>query len=468
MKTLLTQIPSVDKISRLASIQKIIRHSPRRLVIVEIRSFLDELRQEISHGIRKDWDLSMESVEKNLILRLNRTLENSLRRGVNGVGIILHTNMGRAPFAHEAQQALVECCANYSTLEVDLNTGKRGHRDKHIEALLCEITGAEAATVVNNNAAATMLVLNEIACGKEVIVSRGELVEIGGSFRIPDVMEQSGATLREVGTTNRTHLKDYLNNIDEELTGALMHVHKSNYYISGFTKEVPLKEIAQAAHDHGLPFYDDLGSGALINLEQYGLSHEPTVQDSLKAGADVVSFSGDKLLGGPQAGIIVGKKEIIDSIRKNQLMRVLRCDKMRYAVLESTLKMFFDEEKLLTYHPVMKMLTEDPEEVRKRASVLRRRLKSAQKEKVVIRLLEDESQVGSGSLSWETIPTWCVAVTSPELSANELGEKLRQASTPVLTRVKSDAVLIDMRTVLHEEVGTVLKAFEHAFGGSSE
>jgi len=458
-------IPSVDKLIHSAVVQKIMQRSSKRIVLTEIRGFLDDLRATLSQSDSDDVP-NQQEIETALILRIEKKLENSLRCGINGVGIILHTNMGRAPFAHEAQQQLMDTVSNYCTLELDLDGGKRGHRDNHVEELICEITGAEAATVVNNNAAATMIVLNTLAKNHEVIVSRGELVEIGGAFRIPDIMEQSGAILREVGTTNRTHLKDYLGAIVPEQTAMLMHVHKSNYYISGFTKEVPLEEIAQAAHAKGLPFYDDLGSGALIDLSRYGLSHEPTVQESLKAGADVVSFSGDKLLGGPQAGIIVGKKEIIDRIRKSQLMRVMRCDKMRYAVLEATLKLFLDEENLPTRHPILKMLTEPADEVKTRATILKRRLKAGHGTALTVSVVQEQSQVGSGSLSWEMIPTWCTSIQSKTLTPNQLSSGLRKASPPVMTRIKNDAVLIDLRTVQHSEIGLILKAFEQTLGST--
>ncbi len=463
---LLKQLPSVDRISRTSLIREILSRYPRKLVLYEIRENLKKIREAIVNDGEYP-KLDLDTVTKYIVERSRPKLNNSLKRGINGAGVILHTGMGRAPFAKEAQQALLDSVMNYCTVQIDQDTGKRGHRDSHIENLIQQITGAEAATIVNNNAAATMLVLNTLAKDKEVVVSRGQLVEIGGAFRIPDVMKQSGAILHEVGTTNRTHLKDYSGAIrsedDDVKTGCLLHVHTSNYYIRGFTKTVPIKEMAELAHSKGLPMYDDLGSGALINLERYGLPHEPTIQESLEDGADVISFSGDKLVGGPQCGIIVGKKEYIEKIRKNQLSRSLRCDKMTYAVLEATLRLFLDEEKLLERHPVIKMLTESNEEVKKRGQSLQRRIKASIGNKVRMRLEEDVSEVGSGSLSWANIPTHILTFKSNKKSAEVIAEGMRKFNPPIYGRINNDCFIIDCRTILHEEIGFIIKAIENTF-----
>lgn len=472
-KEILKSLPSIDRISRTSAITQLCKRYPRTLVLDEIRQTLGEIRKNIVEGLPPT-SLEMEAIVNDIISKITPKLNNSLKRGINGVGVILHTGMGRAPLSAEAQQAVLDSIMNYSTLQISTETGKRGHRDLHIEKLLIKLTGAEAATVVNNNAAATMLVLNTLAEGKECIVSRGQLVEIGGAFRIPDVMERSRATLKEVGTTNRTHLRDYEKALifgDEAKeqkrneTGLLLHVHKSNYYISGFTSEPSIAEMASVAHKNDLPLYDDLGSGCLINLEKWNLPHEPTVQESIAAGADVVSFSGDKLLGGPQSGIIVGKKEIIEKIRKNQLSRTLRCDKMTYAALEATLRLFLDEETLPQKLPVLHMLTEDIEDVKKRAQSLQRRIRATLGPKVKLFLKESVSEVGSGSLSWATIPTVVLCIQSNILSAEKISAPLRQCSPPVFGRIFEDTFSLDCRTILHKEVGFILKALEKTFEG---
>lgn len=472
-KEILKSLPSIDRISRTSAISQLCKRYPRTLVLDEIRLTLGEIRKDIVDGVTPE-SLEMDPIVADIIKKITPKLNNSLKRGINGVGVILHTGMGRAPLSSEAQQAVLDSIMNYSTLQVDTNTGKRGHRDDHIESLLVKLTGAEAATVVNNNAAATMLVLNTLAEGKECIVSRGQLVEIGGAFRIPDVMERSRAFLKEVGTTNRTHLRDYekalifgdeARNQNRKETGLILHVHKSNYYISGFTSEPKISEMAKVAHDNGLPLYDDLGSGCLVNLEKWGLPHEPTVQESIAAGADIVSFSGDKLLGGPQSGIIVGKKELIEKVRKNQLSRTLRCDKMTYAALEATLRLFLDEKTLPDKLPVLHMLTEDIEEVKKRGQSLQRRIRATLGPNVKLTIKESVSEVGSGSLSWATIPTMVLSIESSVLSAEKIGSAMRQFNPPVFGRIFDEAYSLDCRTILHKEVGFILKALENTFKG---
>lgn len=461
-KELLKSLPKVDLIFNNPRIKPLTERYPKKMVMEEIRVYLKRIRVQILEDQQVP-SLEFETLLSGFIIQAENKLNNSMKRAVNGLGIILHTGLGRAPFAAEAQRALMDVVAHYCTIQIDQQTGKRGDRHAHVEHLLCQLTGAEAAMVVNNNAAATLLVLNTLAKGKEVITSRGELVEIGGSFRIPSVMEQSGAILREVGTTNRTHLKDYEQAMGDS-TGLLLQVHMSNYAIVGFTKIVPLAELAELAHSQGLPLFHDLGSGALVDFTRWGLPAEPTVQESIKAGADVVCFSGDKLIGGPQCGIIVGKKDVISRMKKNQLTRALRCDKMTYAVLEATLRLFMDERRLLSNHPVLRMLAESANDVKKRCMGIKRRLKTIVGEKVKLRLVEDISEVGSGSMSIEKLPSWSLSVKVPDLSLEDLAMKLRMCNPPVFGRIHEDRFLLNCRTIREDEVKFILKAFEEICG----
>ncbi|MBM4162651.1 MAG: L-seryl-tRNA(Sec) selenium transferase [Ignavibacteria bacterium] len=457
-KQLLQHLPKVDKLLEDPRVSALLQQHPRSLVLDEVRAYLDELRVAIVDARLAEVP-EQEAFVDGLVGRIDVALAPGLRRGINGVGIVLHTALGRAPFAESAQRALQEAAKNYCTLQVDLETGKRGDRYKNVERLLRRITGAEAAIVVNNNAAATLLILNTLAQGREVIVSRGELVEIGGSFRLPDVMKRSGAKLVEVGTTNRTHPKDYRNAITPE-TGAIMKVHQSNYRIVGFTSQVPIAELAQLAHQHSIPAVDDLGSGALVDLSRWGLPGEPMVQESIAAGADVVCFSGDKLLGGPQCGIILGRREIVERIKANQLTRALRCDKMTFAVLEATLKLFLDEKKLLAEHPVLRLLTMPEDEIRSRCVRLQERLSQVLAAAGSVTVVGDTSEVGSGSLAAVTLPTWVVAVTMKEKGPEHVARALRLARTPVFGRIKEQQFLLDCRTIRDDEIDLVVAGFE--------
>jgi len=463
-KELLKKLPKVDLLLKEPTIKPLLNRYPKKLIVQEIRAFLKDLRADIIGSKESAPVTDYDTILLKLAERAEYKLNNSLKRAVNGLGIILHTGLGRAPYAQDAQRALMDVVAHYCTIQIDPQTGKRGDRYAHVENLICTLSGAEAAMVVNNNAAATLLVLNSLAQGKEVIVSRGELVEIGGSFRIPDVMERSGAKLVEVGTTNRTHLFFYIAAITEN-TGLILQVHMSNYTIVGFTKIVSLEELAEIAHTRGLPFFHDLGSGAFVDFERWGLPHEPTVAESIKAGADVVCFSGDKLLGGPQCGIIIGKKEVVDKMKKNQLTRALRCDKMTYAVLEATLRLFMDERKLAHEHPVMRMLSEPLSSVKKRCMGLKRRIKTIVGDKVKLRVVEDVTEVGSGSMSSKDLPSWSLSVRSPDLSPDTLAKQLRMCNPPIFGRVHEDRYLINCRTIREDEVKFILKGFEKVFGG---
>lgn len=458
-KDLLRQIPSVDSLMKTEEAKNFVEKYGRDIVVETARRVIERLRSAIleEKGASVADRLAQESILNDMEIRLQEAFSPSLAKAVNASGVVLHTGLGRAALPWKAQAAIAEVIERYCTLAIDAETGRRGHRDVHLDGLLCEITGAEAATVVNNNAAATMLILNTLAEGKEVIVSRGQLVEIGGAFRMPDVMAASGAILREVGTTNRTHLRDYAAVIWEE-TGAIMRVHHSNYRIVGFAGEPGIEELAQLAKEHNVPLIDDLGSGALVDLSEYGLESEPMVQHSLKAGADVACFSGDKLIGGPQAGIIVGKADFIKKIRKNPLARAFRIGKMTIAGMEATLRLFRTPEKLKEKHPVYKMFALDVAEIESRAKKVLRKLKKLIPHGVEFSIVEGGSQVGSGSVPVQTIPTKLLMVKSEALSAESLARSLRHRQPPVFPRVQNDAVLLDFRTIQEREDKVVLDA----------
>jgi L-seryl-tRNA(Ser) seleniumtransferase len=345
---------------------------------------------------------------------------------------------------------------SYNNLEYDIEEGLRGSRYDHLEKLLAEITGAEAALVVNNNAAAVMLVLNTLCKGKEAIVSRGQLVEIGGSFRIPDVMELSGAKLKEVGTTNKTHLFDYENNINEN-TGALMKIHTSNYKIIGFTQEVSAENLQKLGAKFKIPVVEDLGSGALIDFSKYGFIYEPTVQESVKNNIDVITFSGDKMLGGPQAGFIIGKKEYIDKMKKNQLTRALRVGKMTIAAIEATLKLYLSENKAINEIPTLYMMLSSKEVHKSRAKILMDILNESCKS-LDFRIQEDFSKVGGGSLPTEKIETWVLQIRNQEISINKLEKRLRENSIPIIARISEDALIMDLRTIMDEDFDEIVSA----------
>ena len=365
-------IPKVDVILEFETIKSCIEEYGREIVIDAIRVEMDELRKFIGQTDSEEAaKKAIDNVVASIVKRVEKSLMPNMRKVINATGTILHTNLGRAPISEDHIKHIAEIATGYSNLEYNLEAGKRGERYSHFEELLCKITGAEAAMAVNNNAAAVMLILSSLGKGGEVVVSRGELVEIGGKFRIPDVMVQSGATLVEIGTTNKTHYSDYEDAINEN-TAALLKVHTSNYRIIGFTQSVSIEELAPLAHEHNIPVIEDLGSGVLIDLSKYGITYEPTVQDSIRAGADVVSFSGDKLLGGPQAGIIVGKKEYIAKMKKNPLTRALRIDKFTAATLEVVLQEYLSEERAVKHLPVLQMITKSYEEVDKEAKKLKR------------------------------------------------------------------------------------------------
>ena len=450
-KNLFRMIPKVDILLETNLIQKLISQYGYEMVLETIREELDHLRTSILKGIQEEEALNQ---IENLTYKIQDAVvernQLNMKKVLNGTGTILHTNLGRAPLSTTHISKIMEIASGYSNLEFDLEKGQRGERYSHFEKLLCEITGAEAAMAVNNNAAAVMLILNTMAKNGEAIVSRGELVEVGGKFRIPDVMEQSGAILREVGTTNKTHLSDYENAITEN-TKVLMKVHTSNYRIVGFTESVSIEELTSLKKQHDIPVIEDLGSGVLINLEKYGLLHEPTVQESIKNGADVVCFSGDKLLGGPQAGIIVGKKKYLEQMKKNQLTRALRIDKFTACALETVLKEYLSEEKAVKNIPVLEMITRPLEKIKQVAKTFSEKLRS-EDFPAEISVKKCMSQIGGGSLPMEKIESMAVVIRPLSITTELLAKRLRSLTVPVIGRVTEDQLVLDMRTFDEKDI----------------
>ncbi|MCI9339941.1 MAG: L-seryl-tRNA(Sec) selenium transferase [Dorea sp.] len=439
-------IPKVDVLLEDEAIQELIGRYSRDTVMEAIHMEMDKLRRFIGECEEEE---ACRAQIKRLAPNIERTVAAmhtpNMCMVINGTGTILHTNLGRAPIGQEHMKRLSAIATGYSNLEYNLEAGRRGERYSHFEKLLCKLTGAEAAMAVNNNAAAVMLILSSLAKGGEVVVSRGELVEIGGKFRIPDVMEQSGAVLVEVGTTNKTHYDDYENAVTEE-TKALLKVHTSNYRIVGFTQSVGIDELIPIAKEHNIPVIEDLGSGVLIDLSKYGITYEPTVQESIAKGADVVCFSGDKLLGGPQAGIIIGRKKYIDMMKKNQLTRALRIDKFTAAALEMVLQEYLSEETAVRNIPVLGMITRSLEDVEQDAKELCRLL-NEEGLPARIELEPCDSQIGGGSLPLERIPSMAAAIHPEKISVAELEERMRHLPVPVIPRTVNDTVLLDVRTI---------------------
>ena len=444
-------IPKVDVLLENPRIVKLIKKYHRDVIVDIIREEINKLRT----FIKENDDISLiEEKTNQLVENITKSTEKiysyNLRKVINGSGTILHTNLGRAIISKKHANYLSEVVTNYSNLEYNLEEGKRGERYSHFEKLICKITGAEAAMAVNNNAAAVMLVLSSMAKEKEVIVSRGELVEIGGKFRIPDVMKSSNAHLVEVGTTNKTHLEDYSDAITEN-TGALLKVHTSNFKILGFTESVSVEELSKLSKEKDIPIIEDIGSGVLIDLSKYGLKYEPTVQDSIKAGVDVVSFSGDKLLGGPQAGIIVGKKKYIDKMKKNPLTRAFRIDKFTATVLEMIFHEYLNEENAIKNIPVLSLITKDIKEIEESAKKLYEKLSNL-KDVVDIKVEDTLSQIGGGSLPTEKIKSKCISIVPKNISTASLEEQLRLNENPVVARISDNKLIIDMRCILEDEI----------------
>lgn len=452
-----SKIPKMDEILGRDKI-KILSDSVDIEAIKDLANdILNGFRNDIRNGITEDeLDRKIERLDDDIIESFSSLKEDRLRPLVNATGTVIHTNLGRSLISKDMVSSIENILLGYSNLEFDLEKGVRGLRYSHIESLITKVTGAEAAMVVNNNASAVLLVLSEFAKGKEAIISRGELIEIGGSFRIPDVMEASGCELREVGTTNKTHLFDYERAINEN-TGVILKVHTSNYRVVGFTEDVKAFELKKLANDNELPLIEDLGSGVLVNLEEYGLMHEPTVQESVESGIDIITFSGDKLLGGPQAGIIIGKKKYIDRLKRNQLTRALRVDKMTIKLLEEIFKVYLYEKDPVKKIPTLNMITKSKENILEDSKKVSKGLKKLGYEAEVV---EDYSEVGGGSLPTEKLPTYVVKVSDDELSEGEIDYRLRHLKYPIVGRIHKEYFIIDPRTFIDDDVKRVISAFK--------
>ncbi len=440
----LKSLPGVDHILTLAETDDRFARIPRSLVLESVRRAIDNTRTKIREG--SPVTINDEVIIKQAALLAAQKMKNRLTPLINATGVVLHTNLGRALLCRDALDNIMAVASAYSNLELNLVTGKRGIRYAAIEELICELTGAQAAMAVNNNAGAVLLALNTLAQGRQVIVSRGELVEIGGSFRVPDVMIKSGCILKEVGTTNRTHPHDYTNAITED-TGLLLKVHTSNYKIEGFTTAVSLKELVDIGKAHGIPVMEDLGSGTLIDLSAFGLPSEPPVFEQVASGADVVTFSGDKLLGGPQAGILVGAKQCMDQIKANPLTRALRIDKMTLAGLEATLKLYRDTLVAVEEIPTLRMLTLPYEQICRDAEALFSLVTDAVGNQAELALADMTSRPGGGSYPGLTLPTRCLTIRPKTMSVTALDRKLRAFDPPVMGRIENDRFIIDPRTL---------------------
>ncbi len=455
----LKQIPAVDAVVKHLEDKAEIKDLPRPLLVEGVRGAVAEMRCTIlkfGDGEAEATDTSLEAVAWAALGLIKSQTSRSLKRVVNATGTILHTNLGRSILAKEALDAVVDVAGNYSNLEYNLKRGERGERYDHVEEMLCRLTGAEKALVVNNNAAAVLLALSTLAKGRDTVVSRGELVEIGGSFRIPAVMELSGTRLVEVGTTNKSHLSDYRDALTED-TALLLKVHPSNYRVVGFTEEVPLKDLVLLGQEHDLPVLEDLGSGVLADLA--GFQEEPVVGSRISDGAAVVTFSGDKLLGGPQAGIIVGQEKYITAMKKNQLTRALRIDKLTLAALEATLLLYV--KNTLSRVPTWRMLTVPLTDLKSRAHRLAGDVQACLKGRAAVEVNKDTSAVGGGALPLAKLPTYVVAVKLQQDSISQLAEALRRAEPPLIARVQQDRLLLDVRTLLDDDlclIPTIIKA----------
>jgi L-seryl-tRNA(Ser) seleniumtransferase len=457
---ILSSIPPIHEILNQSKIQSLIKKYSREFIHLLV---YEEIEKRKEFLLKKN---SAASREKNtreivagVIQKTDDLMQPSLRRVINGTGIILHTGLGRAPLCREAQDNLQKIAEGYCSLEIDLESGERGDRTKHVEELLCRLSGAEAACVVNNNAAAVLLTLNTLAFEKEVIISRGQLIEIGGSFRMPDVMQKSGAKMKEVGTTNKTHLKDYEQAITAA-TGLICVVHPSNYRVKGFTKEVSLAEVVAISRKHQVPVFQDLGGGIFVDFRKYHLPYEPVVRESVEIGADVITFSGDKVLGGPQSGLMVGKRKYIEAIKQNPLMRALRCDKLVYAALEPTLRLYFQVASLKTSNEVLRMLLETEEKVERKARACLKKISKEAKRICQIELEPATVQIGSGALPLEELPSWALALRSAKISTVELARRFRLSPTPIIGYIRGDKIYFDVRTIRPDEEQLFIETIE--------
>ncbi len=460
---LLSNLPSVDEILKTSRGEEWLSVYPRRYVIQGIREGIDRKRREIIEGYSADLseEIMMADIE-HIVARLSSF---NLRPLINATGVVIHTNLGRSILSERVLENIRRVSESYSNLEYDIEKGKRGKRYTHVKRILRDVTGAEDALVVNNNAAAVLLCLNTLSKGKEVIVSRGELVEIGGSFRMPDVMSASGAVLREVGTTNKTHRHDYEKAINEN-TALILKIHKSNYRIVGFTDEVSIEDLANLGRKRSIPVMFDLGSGCLMDLRAYGIYDEPSVKEIVKTGVDLTTFSGDKLLGGPQGGVIVGKSEYIERIQRNPMTRAVRIDKLTLAGFEATLMEYIDEEKATERIPTLRMLLQKPEEIKARANKIAGRLKKEIRD-ARIQVIAENSRAGGGALPEMDLPTYAVSINPEAISVNELEEKMRKGTPPIITRIRDESLILDARTIREKDFDSLVQGIKSALSNTS-
>ena len=451
-QTLLRNLPKVDKLIDLLLEKEFFKDKPYKEIYDAVNESINLFRKNILNETISSY--SLDDIETEITKSLSKSLEFNLKRVINGTGTILHTNLGRALFSKELIDHLSNSLAGYSNLEFDLKTGERGSRYSHVEGLIAKVTGAEAALVVNNNAAAVMLCLNEFSKNTEVVISRGELVEVGGSFRIPDIMELSNAKLVEIGTTNRTHLVDYEKAINEN-TSMLLKVHTSNYHISGFTKSVSNKEIADLAREKNIISMEDLGSGVLVDFAKYGVRKEPTIHDSIESGMDLITFSGDKLLGGPQCGVIVGKKSLIDRLKKNQFLRAFRVCKMTITALEFIFKQYCDEKVAIEKNPTLNRILEPLENVLDRANILKNLLEGID---INCEVIKTSAIIGGGSMPDASIDSYGVLINS--LDSVQLDRFFLKASTPIVGRIQNNHFIIDLKTIHSDEYSLILNSFK--------
>ena len=455
-------LPGVDHILEIVKTDTFFDNVPKSVMVRSIRFVVENLRSIIldTQQSLTETELSNPEILNKIKESVRKMMTPNLIRIVNATGVVVHTNLGRSLLAEDAIENLLTIASRYSNLEFDLSKGSRGSRYSIVEDILCEISGAESAMVVNNNAGAVFLALESIAKGKKVIVSRGELVEIGGSFRIPDVMAKSGGILKEVGTTNRTHLKDYENAIEHD-TALLLKVHTSNYSIVGFTADVSLESLVDLGAKYKIPVMEDLGSGTFVDFSKYGLLKEPTVQESVKAGADIVTFSGDKLLGGPQAGIIVGKNNLVEKIKKNPINRALRIDKLTLAALESTLRHYRNIDREMGAIPTLRLMTLPLDHIESNAKRLFKMLKNIKDPKLSINLIDIFSRPGGGSLPLLKLPSKGVGIKVEGISANAVEKQMRDNECPIIGRIEEDLFIMDLRTILDDELELIERAFKH-------
>jgi L-seryl-tRNA(Ser) seleniumtransferase len=459
------KIPGVDRLLDSPEIIEISSKYPRSLILNAINQVLDETRKRIATGdeSKVSFDLTLGPISTRVVERLELLARPSLRPLINATGVVVHTNLGRSILAERVLQRFGPLSGGYSNLEYDLDQGKRGSRYTHVEGILKELTSAEAAMVVNNNAAAVFLALETLARGGEVIVSRGQLVEIGGSFRIPDVMRKSGAKMVEVGTTNKTHLSDYEEVFGPD-TALLLKVHTSNFQIVGFTEDVDTTQLVNLGKKYGIPLMEDLGSGCLVDFSKYGLTKEPTVQEVLEQGVDLVTFSGDKLLGGPQAGIILGRKDLVEAIKKNQLTRALRIDKLTLIALEETLNIYRDERVALEEIPTLRMICESYDSLKTKAQRLAKMIGKLDAGNFTLDLADGNSRIGGGAFPLLEVPSRLLCLMPHELSSHDIEAWLRSCDPPIIVRLEKNNVLLDVRTIQEEEFETVAQAIKKLAG----